>query len=342
MRTTYISDLMKQPALEGAEPSWVGKKVGIVMSYLNRRAIVGAGAAALVGMRLPQASAQSSAPIRIGIAPNDSSLVPLYAREQGFFQQANLNVELQTISNGVAQVVLAGGVDIGVVDCVQIANALIHGFPTVAFAGGCTYSKASPTLVLVVAKAGPIRTARDLEGQAIAVPSAKSLSSSMTTEWLRVNGADPDKVKVIEMAFPQMNTALERGTIAAAVNGEPFLSDAKAVQRALGVPFDAMGKPFYVNVYAASRDWLAANAALARRVSAALYAAARWANTHRPDSAAIESRFTKIPLDVAQTMARNVFGTSFEPQLMQPVLDIAAKYQLTSRTVRAAEIAVPA
>jgi hypothetical protein len=142
MRTTYISDLMKQPALEGAEPSWVGKKVGIVMTYMNRRAIVGAGAAALVGMRLPQASAQSSAPIRIGIAPNDSSLVPLYAREQGFFQQANLNVELQTISNGVAQVVLAGGVDIGVVDCVQIANALIHGFPTVAFAGGCTYSKA--------------------------------------------------------------------------------------------------------------------------------------------------------------------------------------------------------
>jgi ABC-type nitrate/sulfonate/bicarbonate transport system substrate-binding protein len=108
------------------------------------------------------------------------------------------------------------------------------------------------------------------------------------------------------------------------------------------VPFEAMGKPFYVNVYAASRDWLATNPQLARRLSTALYATARWANTHRPESAAIESRFTKIPLDVAQTMARNVFGTSFEPQLMQPVLDIAAKYQLTSRTVRAAEIAVPA
>jgi NitT/TauT family transport system substrate-binding protein len=310
---------------------------------MNRRAFAGAGAAALVGTSMPPARAQTSAaPIRIGIAPNDSSLVPLYAQEQGFLQQANLNVELQTISNGVAQVVLAGGVDVGVVDCVQIANALIHGFPTVAFAGGCTYSKQSPTLVLVTAKSGPIRTARDLEGQTIAVPSSKSLSSSMTTEWLRVNGGDPDKVKVIEMAFPQMNTALDRGTIAAAVNGEPFLSDAKAVQRALGVPFDAMGKPFYINVYAASRDWLAANPALAHRLSTALYAAARWANTHRPESAAIESRFTKIPLNVAQTMARNAFGTSFDPPLMQPVLDIAAKYQLTSRAVRAAEIAVPA
>ena len=163
----------------------------------------------------------------------------------------------------------------------------------------------------------------------------------MTSEWLRVNGADPDKVKVIEMAFPEMNTALERGTIAAAVQGEPFLSDAKAEQRALGIPFEAMGKPFYVNVYAASRDWLTNNTALAHRLATTLYTTARWANADRPDSAAIESRFTKLPLDVVQTMARNVFATSFDPQLMQPVLDIAARYQLTARAVRAPEIALP-
>lgn len=307
---------------------------------MNRRTLLGTAAGAALAGRLSRASAQS-APVRIGIAPNDSSLVPLYAQELGSYQKAGLNVELQTISNGVAQVVLAGGVDLGVVDCVQVANALIHGFPTVACIGGCVFSKQSPTLVLVVAKNGSVRTARDLEGQTIAVPSAKSLSSSMTSEWLRVNGADPDKVKVIEMAFPQMNTALERGTIAAAVQGEPFLSDAKAEQRQLGVPFEAMGKPFYVNVYAASRDWIAANGALAHRVAGVLYDTARWANTHRPDSAVIESRFTKIPLDVAQTMARNVFGTSFDPQLMQPVLDIAAKYGLTTRLVRAQEIALP-
>jgi ABC-type nitrate/sulfonate/bicarbonate transport system substrate-binding protein len=96
-----------------------------------------------------------------------------------------------------------------------------------------------------------------------------------------------------------------------------------------------------VNVYAASRDWLTANPALAHRVATALYDAARWANAHRPETAASESRFTKLPLDVAQTMARNVFATTFDPQLMQPVLDIAAKYQLTTRAVNAKEIAQP-
>jgi NitT/TauT family transport system substrate-binding protein len=308
---------------------------------MNRRTLLGTASAAALSTRIASAGAQTAPAVRIGIAPNDSSLVPLYAQEQGFFQKAGLDVELQTISNGVAQVVLAGGVDLGVVDCVQVANALIHGFPTVACIGGCVFSKQSPTLVLVTEKTSAIHGAKDLVGQTVAVPSAKSLSSSMTSEWLRVNGVDPASVKVIEMAFPQMNAALERGTIAAAVQGEPFISNAKAEQRQLGVPFEAMGKPFYVNVYAASRDWITANPALAHRVATALYDAARWANAHRPETAASESRFTKIPLDVAQTMARNVFATSFEPQLMQPVLDIAAKYQLTTRAVSAKEIAQP-
>ena len=171
------------------------------------------------------------------------------------------------------------------------------------------------------------------------MPALKSLSASMAAEWVRVNGGDPGKVKWLELPFPDMNTDLDRGSIAAALQGEPFLSNAKATQRALGVPFEAMGKPFYINVYAASRDWLTNNGPLARRLTAAFYDAARWTNAHRPESAAIESRITKIPLEIAQTMARNVFATSFDPTLMQPELDVGLRYQLMPRAVRAQELA---
>jgi ABC-type nitrate/sulfonate/bicarbonate transport system substrate-binding protein len=43
-----------------------------------------------------------------------------------------------------------------------------------------------------------------------------------TNEWLPVNGADPAKVKLFELPFPNMNTAFARGTVAAALQGEPF------------------------------------------------------------------------------------------------------------------------
>jgi NitT/TauT family transport system substrate-binding protein len=310
---------------------------------VNRRALIGAGTAALfAGQRAP-VRAQTSAPIRIGINLNDSSLGPAYALEQGLFRQAGLNVELQNFSNTntTAQAIVAGALDVGVVDCIAVANAFIHGFPLAAFAGGCLFAKSSPTLVMVTAKSSAIHGPRDLENQTVGVPALKGLSASMAIEWLRVNGADPSKVKFLELPFPDMNTDLERGSIAAALQGEPFLSNAKAEQRALGVPFEAMGKPFYINVYAGSRDWLTNNAPAAHRLARVFYDVARWANTHRPESATIESRLTKLPLDVAQTMARNVFATSFDPQLMEPILNVGVRYQLTSRAVHAQEIAFP-
>jgi len=312
---------------------------------MNRRTMFGAGASAVLAARVRAANAQTTpapAPIRIAVTLNDSGLCPLYAQEQGFFRQAGLNVELTTFANAshTAEALMSGTLEVGIVDAVVIANAYIHGLPIAAFAAGCAFSKTSPTLVVVTAKSGAIRVPRDLENQTVGVVALKSLSSSSLLEWLRVNGADPAKVKLYELTFPDMNAALERGTIAAALQGEPFLSAAKTEQRALGVPFEALGKPFYVNLYAASRTWLANNGPLARRIAAALYDTARWANTHRPDSAAIESRFTKLPLDTVNTMARNVFATSFDPQLMEPVLDLGARYGLTERPVHAAEIAV--
>jgi NitT/TauT family transport system substrate-binding protein len=302
--------------------------------------LFGGSAAALLTAHHAEVRAQA-APIRIGITLNDSGLGPVYAQEQGYYTKAGLNVELVPFGGaaGAAQAVIAGAVEVAVVDCIQVANAYIHGFPLAVFAGGCAFSKQSPTLVMVTEKTSAIHSAKDLEGQTVGVVGLKSLSSSMATEWLRINGADVTKIKFFELPFPDMNTALQRGTIQAALQGEPFLTAARADQRALGIPFEAMGKPFYVNVYAASRSWLTANTALAHRLAAALYDTARWVNGHRPETAAIESRFTKLPLETANTMARNTFATSFDPQLIEPVLNIGAKYQLTERAVHAPEIA---
>jgi NitT/TauT family transport system substrate-binding protein len=308
---------------------------------MNRRTMFATGAAALVSARFSPASAQTSPAIRIGYTSNDSGMEPVYAQENGMFVKAGLNVELIRFANAsvVAEAVAGGAAEVGLMDCIQVANAFLHGLPLAVFAGNVIFSKDSPTLVIVTQKTSPYHVAKDLENQTLGVVGLKSLSSSATLEWLRVNGADPAKVKLFELPFPDMNTGLQRGTIAAALQGEPFLSQAKADQRAMGIPFEALGKAFYVNIYAASRSWLTANTALAHRLAAVFYDAGRWANTHRPDSAVIESKYTKLPIDVAQSMARNTFSTSFDPNMITPVLDLGARYQLTPRPVRAQEIA---
>ena len=110
--------------------------------------------------------AQTLPTIRVGYGLNDSGLVPAYAVDQGFFKAAGLNVELTpfTNANGGVQAMLAGAIDVGVVDCISVANAFVHGFPIAAFAGGCAFAKTSPTLVMVTQKTSAIRGPKDLEG----------------------------------------------------------------------------------------------------------------------------------------------------------------------------------
>ena len=61
-----------------------------------------------------------------------------------------------------------------------------------------------------------IRSAKELEGQTVAVGTLVSLTSVSLRMWLAQNGADPAKVQFIEMKFGEMPAALERGTVAAA------------------------------------------------------------------------------------------------------------------------------
>jgi ABC-type nitrate/sulfonate/bicarbonate transport system substrate-binding protein len=136
----------------------------------------------------------------------------------------------------------------------------------------------------------------------------------------------------------QLGPALKRGLISAAFLGEPYLSAAKDDLVVLGSPFEAIAKMFYVNSYYATRAWLAANRDTARRLAGALYAAGRWINTHRAESAAIEARWIKIDPDLLSTMARNTFSTTFEARFYQPVLDIAARYHLLPSHITAAQV----
>ncbi|MGA2394597.1 MAG: ABC transporter substrate-binding protein [Candidatus Lustribacter sp.] len=306
---------------------------------MDRRTLLVAGAATASSWP-SQAVAQTPATIRIGIGLNDSGLLPIYAQELGMLQPAGIAFDVQTFNNNglITQAIVGGALDVGVVDALQVANAVIHGIPLAFFAGGALFTHDSGTLVLVTAKSSPYHNARDLEGQSVAVSSLNSLSAAGTKEWLHVNGADPAKVKLFELGLPEMNAALARGTVAAALQGEPFVSEAKADQRVLGVPYAAVAPAFYINGFVASRDWLTKNGALVGRLVPVIYQVARWANTKRAESAAIESRYTKIPLDIVNVMARNAFATSLDTKLIDPPLAVGLRYGLISRPVRSDEV----
>jgi NitT/TauT family transport system substrate-binding protein len=307
------------------------------------RALAMLGAFSVAG--LPAASsAQAATPIRIGVANSDPYMVPVFAQELGSFRAAKLDVALSTMTNGavIMQAVSGGALDVGLGDILQLTNAVHHGLPLAYFIGGAIYTNKQPTQMLCVPKTSPIRTAKDLEGQTIGCINLKSLSSISIYEWLRKNGADPSKVKLYEINFAEMAPALARGQIPCALVGEPFLSAMKDEVRRLGDTFAAIAPQLYINCWYASRDWIARNTDLARSLQRVFYQTARFvnANRNRGDIVAIEAKFTRVDPALFRESAHNLYATSLDPKLMQPVIDVGLRYSLIDRPVSSTDIIV--
>ena len=79
----------------------------------------------------------------------------------------------------------------------------------------------------VVAKNGPVRAVTDLRGRTIAIPSRFSDERLIVGRALRANNMSEADVKMVEMAPPDVASALNSGAIDAFVMGEPFPSQAE-------------------------------------------------------------------------------------------------------------------
>ena len=204
--------------------------------------------AATASAGLPRnAGAQAAAAkIRMGAALGDTLSEPYYGLENGAFDQAGLSVSTTTFATGgaILQATVAGAVDVGLGDVIQITNAINAGIPFAIFAASALYSSDAPTTALVAAKDGPIRTAKDFEGKTIALNSLHSLPEISTREWLRQNGADPAATKFVEMTGTAMLESLVRGAIAGAVPGRTASVPIQRSPVLLGKPYDMVAKSF--------------------------------------------------------------------------------------------------
>jgi NitT/TauT family transport system substrate-binding protein len=287
-----------------------------------------------------RAAAQAAPPVRLGTGLADSYAGPFYAADGGFFSRSGLDVPLTILANSgaIAQAAVGGAVDVGVADLITIAHAQIAGVPLACFFGGGLYLSEAPTTLALVAKNSPFRSPKELEGQTVAVVALASISLLGMREWLRQGGVDLAKVRIVEMPFPDMVPAMQRGQVAAALVAEPYVASTKNDARVLGKAFDAIAKSFYISAYFASKDWLAKNADAARKLVAAIGESARWANGHRDDTATILAKYTKMTPDRIASMTRVSQATALDARRIQPVLDVAYRYGQLERPVTATDI----
>jgi NitT/TauT family transport system substrate-binding protein len=280
-------------------------------------------------------------PLKVAASPIDPMALVYYAKDQGYFERAGLDVTIIPLQGGGAgptAAILGGALDLAIVDATVLAGAHLHGVNFKLIAPGAIATPETRTDQLAVANESPITKGSDLNGKTIGVVELKSLQQTAVMAWVEKYGGDPKSLKFIEVPFPVMATAVEQGRVDAVALTEPFLTFARGKVRGLGNVMEGIAPRFIILEFFSSDSWLQAHSAVAATFASVIRQTAIWANAHHAESGQILVRNSKLPPEVANAMARSIYGTAVEPSLVQPTIDAAARYGIIERGFPASEI----
>jgi NitT/TauT family transport system substrate-binding protein len=309
---------------------------------MDRRTALALGSAFLAA---PLAvSAQALTKLTLGAVGEESVTPALWGVQGGIFRRDGLDVDVQSASSGTA---IAAGVagnayQIGKSSLVSVITAHAKGLPFVFVAGGSLYDTKFPYSVLTVKADSPLKNAADLNGKTLAVPALSDLTTFATKAWVDSHGGDSNTLKLLEMPFAQIADALAAGRVDAGFIADPILGqaiDAKKV-RIFAHAFDAVATQFMVTGWFVTADYAAKNHDVLEKFSRGMQEASKYIMSHPADAVSVLSKFSKIDPDVIAKTHRIGYA-SLEPKLIQPVIDICAKYKAIPASFDAKELIAP-
>ena len=297
--------------------------------------------AAALALGVPAARAEQST-VRIGTVPNDTAGLPFYAADLGFYKKAGLNADLQILGNGnsIIEALVGGSLDIGSVGITAIEAGYKKGLPLVIISPGVIADASKARILSIMVRNGvPIETAKDFEGKIVDAVVLKSIGQLATNQWIDNNGGDSSKVKYLEVPFSATVAGFQQGRFDAAISAEPYSTAAKPYAHVFGPdPLSAVAKVLLENAYVATRPWAEGHPDQVRRFVLAMREAAVWANRNTAKSAVILSKYTKTDLDVINASPRAIYGEQLTPALIQPTIELTARYKLIDAPFKAEDI----
>lgn len=299
----------------------------------------------LVAAPLETTAPHPLATLRIETIPTDNATPILYAQRAGLFAKAGIEVQIDKAGSGaaIAAAVLAGSFDIGLSNLVTLMSAHVRGVGFTLLAPAGLYRSKTPFSELVVARDSPASTGKDLEGKTIATPALDSISTLVISAWVDRHGGDSRTLKYVELPINATQAALEAHRVDAAMMNDTPLSTALAsgTIRILAPAMDAVAPEFPYTAWFASSEWAAKHRDLVQAFSRVVAASTAYTNGHHAETAAMLAGFSGLPLDVIEHSNRSESGTTLRLSEIQPLIDLAAKYQLIAHAFPARELVDP-
>jgi NitT/TauT family transport system substrate-binding protein len=282
------------------------------------------------------AERQETTKVKVGVLPI-SNVAPLYLGiDKGFFREQRLEIEPSPAQSGneIVAAMVSGDVHFAFLGYVPAMSARAQGLPVklVANADNGAETAEREWTVIVVPRRSRIRDPEDLAGKTIAVNAIKGVGEVVIKAALDKQGVDPSSIRLLEVPFPEMPAALERGQVDAIWAPEPFLTSVLGDGgREIEAPLTTLGKRFPNGTYATTERYLAESKDVAERFARAINKSSQYASRHPAEARAMIPKFTQIPRAVADKIRLPLWPTDIDRKQLQQLADYAVQYKVIKK-----------
>lgn len=266
--------------------------------------------------------------VTVGVLPIVDTAAIYLGVDQGFYEEEGLDVQLEVASGGAAVVpgVTSGSYQFGFSNAVSVMVARDKGLPlkVVSAAVGSTGDPDADMGAIMQGPDGTFEDAGDLEGARVAVNNVASIGTVLVGHVVEKNGGDPSTIEFVELGFPDMPAALERGEVDAAWIFEPFVTIASGTGSEVLTHLLVETDPdLMLSVYFADEGYLSENPEVHEKFVAATRRSLDFADENPEEVREILSTYTQIPDEVRTEVVLPRYPSEVNVDSLELLADLA-------------------
>ena len=269
--------------------------------------------------------------VTVGTLPI-SNAAPLYlGAKKGFFREEGIEVKPEVAQSGNELITGALSGSYGFIFAGYIPSIVARskGLPiTIVSASDIGAKTASKEwTVLLVKPESKIRGPDDLVGKTIAVNGLRGVGEVVIKASLEKQGVDPERIKLLEVPFPEMPAALESERVDAIWAPEPFLTQVlEDGGRQVDAPLVTIAPNFVNGAYEASEEFISKNPEVTERFKRAMDRSVDYAQANPGEVRKLIPTFTKIPPEVADKIRLPVWSSKLDREQLQEAAQYTQRY----------------
>jgi NitT/TauT family transport system substrate-binding protein len=271
--------------------------------------------------------------IRVGVLPV-AGMAPVYlGMEKGFFRDEGLKVKPQVAQGGAAIVpaVVSNDFQFGFGNNISLMVARSKGLPIRIVTEGnqaARDEKDSLNGLMVSPKSG-IKSVEDMAGKTFAVSTLENLGEVTIKATLDKHGVETDRLRFVEIPFPDMNAAVEKGEVDVAWQAEPFVTlGEEAGLRKIADPMIETLPGLSIATFFGADPYMDSHPDVVEGFRRAMHRSFEYASSHMDEARAIIPSFLEMPPDLLKKVKLNAWTPDLNVESIELTKRLGLKYGL--------------